>query len=129
MKRAVTVKDAMEVQKELADVRTEIERMQGRQQLLDKESAFSTLTVHLTTAVPQIAASASDFGGTARRAWADSIGFSTDLISGGIRLLGFLIPLTFLVGLPGCISLWLMLKFARALSARRRRVSEAALCA
>ena len=129
LKRAVTVKDAMEVQKELADVRTEIERMQGRQQLLDKESAFSTLTVHLTTAVPQIAVAASDFGGTARRAWADSIGFSADLVSGGIRLLGLLIPLTLLVGLPGCISLWLLLKITRALSARRRRASEAALSA
>jgi hypothetical protein len=127
LKRAVTVKDAMEVQKELADVRTEIERMQGRQQLLDKESAFSTLTVHLTTAVPQIAISASDFGSTARRAWSDSVSFSTDLINGGIRLLGFLIPLTFLVGLPGCISLWLMLKIARFLSARRRRAIEVGL--
>jgi Domain of unknown function (DUF4349) len=129
LKRAVTVKDAMEVQKELADVRTEIERMQGRQQLLDKESAFSTLTVHLTTAVPQIAVSASDFGSTARRAWSDSVSFSTDLITGGIRLLGFLIPLALLVGLPGCISLWLMLKVTRTLSARRRRATEAALSA
>ena len=129
LKRAVTVKDAMDVQKELADVRTEIERMQGRQQLLDKESAFSTLTVHLSTAVPQIAVSASDFGSAARRAWSDSVSFSTDLISGGIRLLGFLIPLAFLVGLPGCISLWLMLKIARTLSARRRRTIEAALSA
>jgi len=127
LKRAVTVKDAMEVQKELADVRTEIERMQGRQQLLDKESAFSTLTVHLSTAVPQIAVSASDFGSTARRAWSDSVSFSMDLITGGIRLLGFLIPLTFLVGLPGGISLWLMLKIARTLSARRRRAMAAAL--
>ncbi len=46
------VKDAVEVQKELADVHTEIERMQGRQQLLDKKSAFSRLTVHLSSAVP-----------------------------------------------------------------------------
>ena len=129
LKRAVTVKDAMEVQKELADVRTEIERLQGRQQLLDKESAFSTLTVHLTTAVPQIAVATTDFGGTAHRAWSDSVSFSSDLISGGIRLLGFLIPLTLLVALPSGLSLWLLVKLTRRLSARRRRLLEAALSA
>ena len=127
LKRAVTVKDAMEVQKELADVRTEIERLQGRQQLLAKESDFSTLTVHLTTAVPQIAATATDFGSTARRAWSDSVSLSLDLISGGIRLLGVLMPLALLVALPGFVGVWLMLKLARRLALRRRRQLEAAL--
>src|SRR6188768_225562 len=68
LKRAGSVKDAMEVQRALAEVRAEIERMEGRQRLLDKESAFSTLTVHLTTAVPQIAISGSGFSGTIQRA-------------------------------------------------------------
>ena len=131
LKHAVTVKDAMEVQKELACVRTEIERMQGRQQFCStRETAFSTPLDRASPAhspCTQIAVSASDFGSTARRAWADSVGFSTDLITGGIRLLGLLIPLTFLVGLPGCVSLWLTLKIARTLSARRRRAIETAL--
>jgi Domain of unknown function (DUF4349) len=127
LKRAVTVKDAMDVQKELAEVRTEIERLQGRQLLLDKESAFSTLTVHLTTAVPQISVTAGDFGSTARRAWSDSLSLSSDLISGIIRLFGVLVPLALLVGLPGCAGLWVMLRIARYVAARRRRNDEAAL--
>jgi hypothetical protein len=106
LKRAVTVKDAMEVQKALAEVRLEIERMQGRQQLLEKESAFSTLTVHLTTAVPRIAASGTDFWGTVRRAWSDALSLSLDLISGGIRLVGFLVPVMLLIVLPGCLLVW-----------------------
>jgi len=106
LKRALTVKDAMEVQKELAEVRLEIERMQGRQQLLEKESAFSTLTVHLTTAVPRIAASGTDFSGTVRRAWSDALSLSLDMISGGIRLIGFLIPLLVLIVLPGSSLVW-----------------------
>ena len=129
LKRAATVKDAMDVQKELADVRTEIERLQGRQQLLDKESAYSTLTVHLITAVPQIAVSGSDFGSTARHAWADSVAMSVDLIEGGIRMVGFLIPLALFVGLPGGVGLWLMVRIARALASRKRKQVQAALAA
>jgi hypothetical protein len=129
LKRAATVKDALEVQKQLAEVRTEIERLQGRQQLLDKESAYSTLTVTLTTAVPQLAVSATDFTGTARRAWADSRAMSVDLLQGGIRLLGFLIPLALFVGLPVCFGLWLTVRIARALAARRRKQTRTALSA
>jgi hypothetical protein len=129
LKRAVTVKDAMDVEKELADVRTEIERLQGREQLLDKESAFSTLTVHLNTAVPQIAVSATTFGGTLRRAWSDSLSLSADLISGGIRLAGFLLPVLFLLGVPSALGLWCMLRVARYFSARSRRLQAAAVAA
>jgi hypothetical protein len=125
LKRAVTVKDAMDVQKELADVRTEIERLQGRQQLLDKESTFSTLTVHLDSAVPQIAASASTLGGSVRRAWSDALGLSADLITGGIRLAGFLLPILLLLGLPSALGLWCIGRVARYLSARSRRLQAA----
>ena len=129
LKRAATVKDAMDVQKELAEVRTEIERLQGRQQLLDKESAYSTLTVHLTTAVPPIAVSATDFSGTAHRAWSDSVAMSVDLMEGGIRLLGFLIPLALFVGVPGAFGLWLMVRVARLIAARKRKQVQAVLAA
>jgi len=106
LRRAVTVKDAMDVQKALADVRAEIERMQGRQQLLEKESAFSTLTVHLTTAVPRLAVTGTDFSGTVRRAWSDALGLSAEMISGGIRLLGFLLPVLLLLVLPTGSLVW-----------------------
>ena len=127
LKRATTVKDAMDVQKELAEVRTEIERLQGRQQLLDKESAFSTLTVHLNTAVPQIAVSTTTFGGTVRRAWSDALGLSADLISGGIRLTGFLLPILLILGVPSVLGFWALLRMARYLSARSRRLQATAI--
>ncbi|MEO8905289.1 MAG: DUF4349 domain-containing protein [Polyangiaceae bacterium] len=129
LKRAATVKDAMDVQKELADVRTEIERLQGRQQLLDKESAYSTLTVHLTTAVPQVAVFATSFGDTVRHAWAESEAMSVDLIEGAIRIVSLLVPLALFVGLPGSLGLWLMVRMARALAARKRKQVQAALAA
>jgi hypothetical protein len=113
LKRAATVKDALEVQRQLAEVRTEIERMQGRQQLLEKESEFSTLTVHLTTAVPRIAVSGPTFAGTVRRACSDALSLSVDMISAGIRLLGFLMPVLLLIVLPVCALVWGMRRWAR----------------
>lgn len=113
LKRAGSVKDAMEVQKALADVRVEIERMEGRERLLEKESAFSTLTVHLVTAVPQIAVAGSDFSGTIRRAWTDALSLSTDMISGGIRLIGFLVPVFLLIVVPATSLAWIVRRWGR----------------
>lgn len=119
LKRATSVKDALEVERALAEVRTDIERMEGRQKLLEKESAFSTLTVHLTTAVPQIAASGRDFSGTVRRAWSDALSLSTEMISGGIRVLGFLAPLMVLIVVPAI----LLVGAVRRLGKRRKRAA------
>ena len=113
LKRAGTIKDAMEVQRALADVRVEIERMEGRERMLEKESAFSTLTVHLVTAVPQLAVVGSDFSSTIRRAWSDALSLSTDMISGGIRLIGFLLPVLFLIVLPTTSLLWMIKRWTR----------------
>jgi len=121
LKRAATVKDAMDVQKELANVRTEIERMQGRQQLLEKESAFSTLTVHLTTAVPRVAVTTTTFGGSVQHAWSDARSLSIDLITGAIRLIGVLLPVFFLLLLPSVLSLWAFVRLIRWLGARKAR--------
>ena len=121
LKRAVTVKDALEVQKQLAEVRTEIERMVGRQHLLDKESAFSTLTVQLINDVPKVAVSAADFGGSVRRAWSDAQSLSADLISGCIRALGLLFPVLLLVVMPITAILWISSFALRLRSARKQR--------
>ncbi len=126
LKRANTVKDAMEVQKELAEVRTEIERMKGRQLLLEKESAFSTLTVHLTTAVPRLAVTSNTFGDNVRRAWSDAQRLSVDLITAGIRAIGVLIPVSLLLVLPGGLALWAALRALRWLGARKTRRMQAA---
>jgi hypothetical protein len=113
LKRAGTIKDAMEVQRALAEVRVEIERMEGRARLLEKESDFSTLTVHLTTAIPQIAVAGSGFSDTIRRAWSDALSLSTDMISGGIRLIGFLAPVFLLIILPSTSLLWVIKRWTR----------------
>jgi len=113
LKRAGSVKDAMEVQRALAEVRLEIERMEGRERLLEKESAFSTLTVHLSTAVPKIALGSNDISDTVRRAWTDALSLSADLVSGGIRLVGFVLPVLLLIVLPASLLLWAAKRWSR----------------
>lgn len=125
LKRATTVKDALEVEKQLAETRTEIERLQGRAQLLDKETTYSTLSVHLAPDVPRIAVDRVTFGGTLRRAWSDSLAFSADLIEGVIHLAAYVVPLALLLGFPSVFAIWLVVRLTRRFSARTRRIALA----
>jgi hypothetical protein len=51
---AATVKEALEVERELNRTRAEIERMEGQLADLDKQVAYSTLSVHFQTASPTV---------------------------------------------------------------------------
>ena len=46
MKQARKVEDALEVQRQIADVRTEIEKLEGRKRFLENRSSLSTITVN-----------------------------------------------------------------------------------
>ena len=47
MKRAVKVEEALDVQRQLAEVRTEIEKIEGRRRFLDNQATISTIKVTL----------------------------------------------------------------------------------
>ncbi len=49
MKQATRIDDILAVQRELSAVRSQIERMQGRINYLEKSAALSTVTIHLST--------------------------------------------------------------------------------
>ncbi len=49
MKRANSVEDALNVQSELAEVRGEIEKVEGRKRFLENQSSFSTIKIRLQT--------------------------------------------------------------------------------
>jgi len=56
LQKAQTVKETLEVERELSRVREEIERIKGRLAMLDRQTAFSTITIHFVRpAGPQIA--------------------------------------------------------------------------
>lgn len=49
MKRATTVEDTLNVQRELADVRGEIEKIEGRRRFLENQSSLSTIKIQIQT--------------------------------------------------------------------------------
>jgi hypothetical protein len=61
MKQARKVEDALSVQEKLSDVRTEIERLEGRRRYLENQAALSTINFTLQTPAPLVAASQTGF--------------------------------------------------------------------
>ena len=118
MKQARKVEDALEVQRQLAEVRTEIERLEGRRRFLDNRSSLSTITVTLQTAVPVVTATTSGFGHDVKDAFGDGVDTAVGIVLGVIRAAIILVPIAILIVLPA----WLILRrFLRRLSWPRRQ--------
>ncbi len=100
LKRATKVEEALGVERELATVRTEIDRMQGRRRFLERETALSTITVSLVPERPLVRATLGDFTNAVARAGSDTVNLSACIVAGSIRALGVLAPLTAFFGLP-----------------------------
>jgi uncharacterized coiled-coil protein SlyX len=83
--------DVLEVEQQLARVREEIERMEGRMRYLRTRSAVSTLSVTVHEKAPVIGRQGSlgVLGESFRQAWRNFIRF----VAAGIESLGVLIPL------------------------------------
>ena len=88
--RTGKLKDVLDVEQELARVREEIERYEGRLRYLKAHAAFSTLTISVHEPVPVVGqAGASVMGEAFKQAWRNFV----DLAAAGVRSLGFVIPL------------------------------------
>jgi len=112
-----TVESALKVHQELANVRTEIDRMEGRRRFLANETELAKIALTLSPLRPVVAISMSELGVSARRAASDSVAVAAGVVTGCIRLAGIVLPLTLLFGLPA-FGLW---RFAQ----RRRRQQHA----
>ena len=73
MKQARKISDAMEVQTQLAEVRTEIERLEGRRRFLENQSALSTINITLHTPTPVVAAATRGFVYDLKAAFGDGM--------------------------------------------------------
>jgi len=121
-KSASKVDDLLSVQKQLAEVRGEIEKLEGRQRYLTNQVALSTISVTFETERPLINASMSAFGKAARRAGADVVNVGAAIVVGLIRLAGVFVPVALLLLLPlfliGRFALRRLLRSSEALPAR-----------
>jgi hypothetical protein len=109
MKQARKISDALEVQTQLANVRTEIERLEGRRRFLENQSALSTINITLHTPTPVVAAATRGFLYDLKNAFGDGVGIGTDIFLGIIRFVIVMIPVTLFILTPA----WFAFKWLR----------------
>ena len=99
MKRASRVEEALEVQSELADVRGEIEKVEGRKRFLENKSSLSTIKIRLQTA--QVIASATHgFGERFVGAFDAGMSVATNFVLGLMTFFVAILPFALFIGLP-----------------------------
>jgi Domain of unknown function (DUF4349) len=113
MKRSNSVEDALNVQREISNVRSEIEQIEGRKRFLENQSSLSTIKVSLQT--PNAIA------GSSKGFWyrlTDSVSSGLDVALGFILFLVSaliaILPFLLLVVLPIVLAIRYFLKRARA---------------
>jgi hypothetical protein len=114
MKRAGKVDDALSVQRELAEVRTEIEKLEGRRRFLENQASLSTINITLQPPTPIV--NATGFWYSVRTAFSDGVDVATEIILFLIRAILALAPVLVLVVLP----LALLAKLGVRIVRRRR---------
>jgi hypothetical protein len=98
--------DILKVEHELTRVRGEIERHQGRQNLISKLTAMTTVTITFRERSSYVPPEAASFGSTMARtfgtSWETLVDFGKGLLLVVVALVPWLIPLG-LIGLPGWV--------------------------
>ncbi|MDQ3684460.1 MAG: DUF4349 domain-containing protein [Acidobacteriota bacterium] len=113
MKSARKVSDALEVQSEMAEVRTEIERLEGRRRFLENQSSLSTIKITLQPPAPLISANTSGFFHGLRQAFGEGLDVAAAITLGLIRVAIALIPVLLLILLPIVVAVRLLRRRSR----------------
>ncbi|HEV7844460.1 MAG TPA: DUF4349 domain-containing protein, partial [Pyrinomonadaceae bacterium] len=98
MKQARTVQDALEVQRQLSDVRAEIERYEGRRRFLENQTSLSTINV--TIQPPSQIVSSTGFFYSVKRAFGDGLDVAALITLGLVRVFIALLPILIFIVLP-----------------------------
>ncbi len=125
MKRADKVEDALEVQRQIAEVRTEIEKLEGRKRFLENRASLSTITVTLQQPTA-IIVNTSGFGRSVREAVSESVAVAVDIVLFLIRFVIVMIPVLLLLILPGLLLTRFVWRRARAMQLGREPQPESA---
>jgi hypothetical protein len=100
MKQATKIADAMDVQRQIADVRTEIEKLEGRKRFLENRSSLSTITVNIITPKPIVVVPTTGFRHSVGEAVSESIDVGAAILLFFVRFAIVMIPIGVLVLLP-----------------------------
>jgi hypothetical protein len=114
MKRANTVEEAMGVQRELGNIRAEIEKLEGRKRFLENQASLSTIKIRIQTAAV-FAGSATGFGAKLRESFTSGLDFAIEFVLFFVRAFVALLPLFVVVGTP----IFLLVRYLRRKNARK----------
>jgi hypothetical protein len=114
MKQAHKIEDALEVQRQIAEVRTQIEKLEGRKRFLENRSSLSTITVNLK-APTTIVVSTTGFGRDVKEALKESVDIARNIILFLIRFVIVMIPIFLFILLPLGLVLRYFIRKARRL--------------
>jgi len=120
MRQAYKVADALEVQRQIAEVRTDIEKLEGRKRFLENRASLSTITVNIEEPKPVIAVTKIGFGHSVREAVSESIEMASDMVLFFARFLILMVPVFVLVILPSGLVVRYFLR-----RAKRMRLAQA----
>jgi hypothetical protein len=112
MKQAGKIEDALEVQRQIAEVRTEIEKLEGRKRFLDNRSSLATITVNILAPKP-ITVNTSGFGRSVRDSISESVDVGAEIVLFFVRFVIVMFPITLLLLLPGGLLLRYFIRRAR----------------
>ena len=119
LKQSKTVKDALDVNAKLADVRETIEKLEGRKQFLERQTSLATIKLGIVHHAPLVSASRFGFVESLKQAGSDVLNVSATIVHGVIRTLGFVAPIFILIVLPAIVVV------RAGLRRRSRRLSRA----
>ncbi|MEJ7618533.1 MAG: DUF4349 domain-containing protein [Pyrinomonadaceae bacterium] len=100
MKRAEKISDALEVQRQLGEVRAEVEQIEGRRRFLENQSSMSTITVTIRPPTAIIAGTSSGFWSGVREAISSGVGAAASIVLVLIRIVIALVPILLFIALP-----------------------------
>jgi len=100
MKQARKVEDALEVQRQIADVRTDIEKLEGRKRFLENRSSLSTITVNIQAPKVVEVVNPTGFWRTVRESVIESLELASEMLLFFIRFVIVMVPIGVFVILP-----------------------------
>lgn len=121
MKRSNSVADALNVQRELANVRGEIEQIEGRKRFLENQSSLSTIKIRIQTPTA-FSANSSGFLYQMRQAMSSGFSFALNFILVLITLFIGLLPFLIFIVLP----VYLLIRYLLRRNQKRKLASEIA---
>lgn len=113
MRQANKISDALEVQRQIAEVRTDIEKLEGRKRFLENRSSLSTINVNIQTPKPVIAVTETGFRQSLRETVSDSISLASDMVLFFARFLIMMAPVALFVLLPSALVIRYLIRRAK----------------